>query len=326
MRFCPVHGTELGPPAEAPAWERTTEVNQVLKAPDTTRNLAAAGMGGQVDTHPSGMLLEVPRVSGVTSPAEARDTSPVVSSSVTTPSTRPIQRRGVGLAAVAGLALVGLSAGTVVGGWYMWKRIEGRQVAAVPAPELLPPEADPAPEAGVAPAEPAPQPDPVEPAPAVEPEPTPEAAPAVAAPEPRPASPPAPAAASPGSEAPKAGSGGGDGTASPSSEGGAARPGSASPAKTTPAAPAGPVRMGPAELDARARRRAQPKYPDKLRERGVRGVVVVDVVVDTDGDVESARAVSGPQELHKPAVKAARKWKFSPSAQRISGTLRFNFQ
>lgn len=60
------------------------------------------------------------------------------------------------------------------------------------------------------------------------------------------------------------------------------------------------------------------------------GVVLVAVLVDEQGTVIEARAVSGPQHLHAPAVNAARLARFSPTLLmgepvRVSGTLSYNF-
>ena len=60
------------------------------------------------------------------------------------------------------------------------------------------------------------------------------------------------------------------------------------------------------------------------------GVVLVAIVVDEQGSVIEARAISGPQNLHAPAVIAARLARFSPTLLmgepvRVSGTLSYNF-
>jgi Gram-negative bacterial TonB protein C-terminal len=60
------------------------------------------------------------------------------------------------------------------------------------------------------------------------------------------------------------------------------------------------------------------------------GVVIVAIVVDEQGSVTEARAVSGPQHLQAPAVAAARLARFSPTLLmgepvRVSGTLSYNF-
>ena len=60
------------------------------------------------------------------------------------------------------------------------------------------------------------------------------------------------------------------------------------------------------------------------------GVVLVAVVIDEQGSVVEARAVSGPQALHAAAVSAARLARFTPTLLmgepvRVSGTLSYNF-
>lgn len=60
------------------------------------------------------------------------------------------------------------------------------------------------------------------------------------------------------------------------------------------------------------------------------GVVLVAVVIDEQGSVVEARAVSGPQNLHAAAVSAARLARFSPTLLmgepvRVSGTLSYSF-
>jgi hypothetical protein len=60
------------------------------------------------------------------------------------------------------------------------------------------------------------------------------------------------------------------------------------------------------------------------------GVVLVAVIVDEQGNVVEARAISGPQHLHAAAVSAARLARFSPTMLmgepvRVSGTLSYNF-
>jgi protein TonB len=60
------------------------------------------------------------------------------------------------------------------------------------------------------------------------------------------------------------------------------------------------------------------------------GVVLVAVVIDEQGNVVEARAVSGPPHLHAAAVNAARLARFSPTLLmgepvRVTGTLSYNF-
>jgi hypothetical protein len=60
------------------------------------------------------------------------------------------------------------------------------------------------------------------------------------------------------------------------------------------------------------------------------GVVMVQILVDEQGSVVDAKAVSGPANLHAAAVNAARFARFSPTmlmgeAVRVQGTLAYNF-
>jgi len=60
------------------------------------------------------------------------------------------------------------------------------------------------------------------------------------------------------------------------------------------------------------------------------GVVLVQILIDENGSVIEARAVSGPQHLHAAAVNAARLARFAPTllmgeAVKVSGTLSYNF-
>ena len=60
------------------------------------------------------------------------------------------------------------------------------------------------------------------------------------------------------------------------------------------------------------------------------GVVLVSVLIDEQGSVVEARAVSGPQHLHQAAVNAARLARFTPTLLmgepvKVSGTLSYNF-
>jgi RNA polymerase sigma factor (sigma-70 family) len=62
-----------------------------------------------------------------------------------------------------------------------------------------------------------------------------------------------------------------------------------------------------------ARFQSRPQYPFEMRRAGIGGEVVVDFVVDTNGDVQNAQALrSSRQEFEAAAVAAVSKWKFKP--------------
>lgn len=80
-----------------------------------------------------------------------------------------------------------------------------------------------------------------------------------------------------------------------------------------------------------ATRRVEPDYPPLARAARISGSVVVEVTLDEDGGVISARAISGHPLLKDAAVNAARRWQFSPTMLsgvpvKVIGTLNFNFE
>lgn len=101
------------------------------------------------------------------------------------------------------------------------------------------------------------------------------------------------------------------------------------PAPIEPPAPT-IVRVSGRVLEEKAKRRVMPEYPKMARAAGIEGAVVVDVTVNEEGVVVSARAVSGHQLLHEAAIAAAREWIFEPtviqgSRVKVVGTITFNF-
>ena len=62
-----------------------------------------------------------------------------------------------------------------------------------------------------------------------------------------------------------------------------------------------------------ARFQARPQYPFEMRRAGIAGEVLVDFIVDSNGDVRNAYAVrSSQREFEAAAVQAVSKWKFRP--------------
>ena len=62
-----------------------------------------------------------------------------------------------------------------------------------------------------------------------------------------------------------------------------------------------------------ARVRVQPQYPFEMRRAGITGEVLVEFIVDANGDVRNAFAVrSSQREFETAAVQAVSKWKFKP--------------
>ncbi len=83
-------------------------------------------------------------------------------------------------------------------------------------------------------------------------------------------------------------------------------------------------------LNGRAVSKPAPVYPQIALAARARGMVAVHVVVDENGDVTSATAISGHPLLQQSAVAAARQAKFPPTRLsgepvKVSGVLTYDF-
>ena len=83
-------------------------------------------------------------------------------------------------------------------------------------------------------------------------------------------------------------------------------------------------------LNGRASKRVSPVYPPVAKAAGAQGLVVVSIVVNEEGVVESAKAVSGHPLLQSAAVEAAQQWRFAPTRLggkpvKVTGKLSFSF-
>ena len=83
-------------------------------------------------------------------------------------------------------------------------------------------------------------------------------------------------------------------------------------------------------LNGKAISLPMPIYPEFARRSHTGGLVEVEVVVDENGKVISARALAGPPSLREASVQAALRAQFSPtklSGQpvKITGKINYNF-
>lgn len=100
------------------------------------------------------------------------------------------------------------------------------------------------------------------------------------------------------------------------------------PPPPPPAAPRAPISGG--VLNGKAISLPKPAYPPIARQAHASGTVVVQVTIDENGNVISARAISGHPLLQAVAVGAARGARFSPtklSGQpvKVTGVITYNF-
>jgi protein TonB len=77
--------------------------------------------------------------------------------------------------------------------------------------------------------------------------------------------------------------------------------------------PEGPLRVGGDVKAPVAIHKVEPKYTDVARKSRVQGVVVVEAIIDKDGNVDRVKVLKGlPMGLGEEAEAAVRKWKFKP--------------
>ncbi len=85
------------------------------------------------------------------------------------------------------------------------------------------------------------------------------------------------------------------------------------PPPPAPEPPAGPLRVGGDVKAPVAINRAKPDYTDAARKARVTGVVVVEAIVNKQGEVEQVKILKGlPLGLSEQAVDAVKKWRFHP--------------
>ncbi|MGA8428887.1 MAG: TonB family protein [Candidatus Sulfotelmatobacter sp.] len=104
---------------------------------------------------------------------------------------------------------------------------------------------------------------------------------------------------------------------------------SANPAAPDPSAPP-PVKLQEWTALAHVAQRVQPDYPPEAKAQHTQGTVVLDVIVGTDGQVESITPVDGDHPFVEAADAAMHKWHFTPfihnkQAVRFESHITFNF-
>ena len=84
------------------------------------------------------------------------------------------------------------------------------------------------------------------------------------------------------------------------------------------------------DVENRAVNLVQPEYPKAATAVGAKGAVTVQIVVDENGDVISAKALNGHPILQVASVNAAKNSKFTPiiiegCKVKYDGTIVYNF-
>lgn len=77
--------------------------------------------------------------------------------------------------------------------------------------------------------------------------------------------------------------------------------------------PKAPVRVGGRVRQPKLVYREDPTYPPLARQTHLQGVVVIDAILDEQGNVIEAKVVSGPPLLMQSALNAVRRWRYEPT-------------
>ena len=85
------------------------------------------------------------------------------------------------------------------------------------------------------------------------------------------------------------------------------------PPPPPPVAPSGPMRVGGDVKAPSVLKRVEPDYTDTARKGRITGVVIIEAIINKDGDVEQVRVLKGlPLGLSEKAEEAVKQWKFKP--------------
>ncbi len=87
----------------------------------------------------------------------------------------------------------------------------------------------------------------------------------------------------------------------------------AAPPAPISSAPKGPIRVGGGVKAPRLIFGPEPVYPVLARQSRIAGAVVIDAVIDTQGNVVEMRTLSGQPLLALAAMEALRHWKYEPT-------------
>ncbi|PYT09492.1 MAG: hypothetical protein DMF49_01990 [Acidobacteria bacterium] len=61
--------------------------------------------------------------------------------------------------------------------------------------------------------------------------------------------------------------------------------------------------------------KVEPEYPEMARKARVEGKVIIEAVIDTDGNVVDVKVLRSIPLLDKAAIEAVKRWKYRPAMQ-----------
>ncbi len=79
-----------------------------------------------------------------------------------------------------------------------------------------------------------------------------------------------------------------------------------------PSSPNEPVKVRPDVMQNQIVRKVNPVYPVDAKKARIQGIVKLDAVIGTTGEVEQLKVISGPDQLQKSALDAVRQWTYKP--------------
>lgn len=74
-----------------------------------------------------------------------------------------------------------------------------------------------------------------------------------------------------------------------------------------------PIRVGGRVKEPRVVHRVEPVYPALAKQTHMQGTVIIEAIIDEQGNVTEMKVVSGPPLLIQAAVDAVRQWKYEPT-------------
>lgn len=98
----------------------------------------------------------------------------------------------------------------------------------------------------------------------------------------------------------------------------------------TPPQETGPVRLTSSVISGKTIEKPAPPYPAIAKAANIQGTVAVQIVIDEQGRVITAKATSGPPLLMNAAVQAAYRARFTPTVLtgkpvKVTGSITYNF-
>ena len=73
------------------------------------------------------------------------------------------------------------------------------------------------------------------------------------------------------------------------------------------------IRVGGDVKEPKKIKDVKPVYPEAAKAAGVQGIVIIEIVIGTDGAVNEAKVLRSVPELDRAAVDAVMQWKYTPT-------------